>query len=306
MAIRLLPIDAHEEEVLESTGVPAAPVQEQWEFMEASGARQGSRGSLEVPLELCQESMEAPVDSQPGSRGSTEVPMEVPVDPRQGYQGSMEVPSSELPFDVRMLGEDLRTVLNNIRRDILRQPQMRATVASDAICITNPSDMFCQASLGGSIGGSDPRQNLSWMLLGFSSKQHKYIGESLQWVEPAEMRSQERCLGQLMLDSLKDFLGSRHGRAIPFALVTLGGIGIAFLEMALKGQCAIGPVTGHQLMIRGKFRVNISSSVGVSPHYSSIEDVYRPIYDGIHGLDAILNELKDESLGFRAWATPKP
>ena len=211
----------------------------------------------------------------------------------RGSRGSQEqVP--DLRFDVNMLNEDLRDVTQRIRNHIAKPP-----TGSEALAI--PTECFGQSSLvtASRRADLDPKQRLSWMLLGFNMKQEKYEGEPLAWIDLADMRNVERTKGQCFLDSLKDFLGGRRGRALPPALVRLGRIGIVFLELAVKGQCAIGPLIGHHIMIHGQFKVDDSCTFGIVPDYKSIEQKNRPLHDGIKGLDAILTELQAKSLGFR-------
>ena len=210
----------------------------------------------------------------------------------QGSRGSQE----DLKFDVNMLKEDLRDVMLKIRKHIVKSPS-----GMEALAL--PTDCFCQSSLVTASRRTDldPTQHLSWMLLGFNinMKQDKYEGEPVAWIDPAEMRTEERMTCQRLLDSLKDFLGGRFGRALPPALVRLGRVGIVFLELAVKGQCAIGPLIGHHIMIHGQFKVDDSCTFGIVPDYKSIEQKNRPLHDGIKGLDAILTELQAKSLGFR-------
>ena len=210
----------------------------------------------------------------------------------QGSRGSQE----DLKFDVNMLKEDLRDVMLKIRTHIVKSPS-----GMEALAL--PTDCFCQSSVVTASRRTDldPTQHLSWMLLGFNinMKQDKYEGEPVAWIDPAEMRTEERMTCQCLLDSLKDFLGGRRGRALPPALVRLGRVGIVFLELAVKGQCAIGPLIGHHIMIHGQFKVDDSCTFGIVPDYKSIEQKNRPLYDGIKGLDAILTELQAKSLGFR-------
>ena len=210
----------------------------------------------------------------------------------RGSRGSQEqVP--DLRFDVNMLKEDLREVMLKIRKHIAKPPS-----GSEALAI--PTDCFGQRSLETASHRTDldPKQHLSWILLGFNVQQDKYEGEPMAWIDPAEMRDEARNTCKLLLDSLKDFLGSRRGRTLTQALECLGHIGIAFLELAQDGKCAVGPLTGHHIMIHGQFVVDNSSSFGVRPDYTSIEEVHRPLYDGSCGLDAVLTELQAKSLGF--------
>ena len=218
---------------------------------------------------------------------------------QQGSQGSRGSPEEfkDLRFDIAMLHENLRTVMGSIRQRTLQQQLPRTAALARIVDIFGQRTLVA-ASLRSDV---DPAEHLSWMLLGFIVSRQKYEGEAVPWIELPDMMKHMRDDARNWLVSLKAFLGGRHGRALPFTLVCLGRIGIKFLELATKGQCAIGPLIGHHIMIHGRFQIDNKSTFGVVPEYDSIEGRNRPLYDGIRGLKAILTEFQAKSLGFREW-----
>ena len=212
-----------------------------------------------------------PGNEFPGTDGTRQVSTaaassEVGTIPGHPAGTSSEIRGASYALDLNMLSEDLRLVMMRIRAGI------RGPAFADASASYPPTSFFHNAALMPTPGRQalDPRKHLSWLLLGYNRRQGAYIGEPVE-IKAVMLKADLQSLGQCLLTTLQDMLGSRLGRSLQPALTGIAQCGIAFLSLALRRTIGMGPMLAHHIVIGGEFQADSESAYGVTPNPTPIQ-----------------------------------